>query len=358
MRFTCLELNTGIKKIFEAAGFSSSDSQIISDVLLSAEKRGIPSHGIMRIKDYLGLLSAGRLNPAPSIKVVHETPSTMVIDGDLGAGMVVAKFTMEKVIEKAEISYSAWASVRNSNHFGIAGYYSMMASSKDMIGISMTNANALVAPTYSTDRLLGTNPIAIAIPGGKEPDFVADFATTPIARGKLELLEKQNKKVASMMVQDKHGNPSDEPGVLKQGGAILPLGGDREHGSHKGFCLSAIVDIFSAVFSGAAFGPFVPPQVAYMEPVVGAPGKGLGHFFGAIRIDAFQPAEDFKSYMDLWINTFRKAQTIDQIEQLIIPGDPERNNERIAEVNGIEINDKILTELHDSLRKFNIAPPF
>jgi L-2-hydroxycarboxylate dehydrogenase (NAD+) len=358
MNFTCSELHSGVTRIFESAGFNPKDSIIIADVLLAAEKRGIPSHGIIRIKDYLGLLAKGKLNPTPSIRIVYETPSTYVIDGDCGAGMIVAKFAMEKVIEKASTSYTAWAAVRNSNHFGIAGYYSMMAAVHDMIGISMTNANPLVAPTFSTDRLLGTNPIAVAVPAGEEPDFVADFATTPIARGKLELLEKMNRKVSDLMVQDKNGNPSDEPAILKDGGAILPLGGDREHGSHKGFCMSAIVDIFSAVFSGAGFGPFVPPQVAYLQPVKDAPGIGLGHFFGAMRIDAFQAAGEFKSYMDCWIKTFRKAQTIEGIDQLIIPGDPEREKEQLSEKEGIEINETLMHELMDSLKKLGIPSPF
>jgi L-2-hydroxycarboxylate dehydrogenase (NAD+) len=205
---------------------------------------------------------------------------------------------------------------------------------------------------------LGTNPIAVAIPAATEPCFIADFATTPIARGKLELLENEKRSVSEMLVQDKHGRSSTNPGILKDGGAILPLGGDREHGSHKGFCMAAVVDIFSAVFSGANFGPFVPPQVAYLNPNPEAPGKGLGHFFGAMRIDAFQPADSFKSYMDTWIQTFRKAKTIKEYHNLIIPGDPERFAEAKSEINGIQVGEKVFTELEETLKKLSLPSPF
>ncbi len=358
MKIPVLDLHSSVKKIFISIGCSENDAAIISDVLIAAEKRGIPSHGIMRIKDYLGLWAKGRLNPAPSMKVVYETPSTATVDGDLGPGMVVAKFAMNVAIQKAQNAFSGWVSVRNSNHFGIAGYFSLMAARSNMIGISMTNANPLVAPTFSVDRMLGTNPLAVAIPAGKEPVFLADFATTPIARGKLEILEKLNRTVSDLLVQDNTGKNSNDPAVLKQGGAILPLGGDREHGSHKGFCMAAIVDIFSAVFSGANFGPFVPPQVAYLEPKPGSPGKGLGHFFGAIRTDAFQSSFEFKSSMDLWIKTFRQAKTIEGYEHIIIPGDPERLMEIESERNGIEIHETIITELQKTLLSLSVPSPF
>src|SRR4030066_593740 len=183
----------------------------------------------------------------------------------------------------------------------------MMALPHDMIGMSMTNANPLVAPTFSVSPMLGTNPIAVAIPALKQPPFVADFATTPIARGKLAVAEKKGEKVAFGLVQDKNGKPSDDPSILKSGGSMLTLGGDRLHGRPKGYCLSAIVDIFSSVFSGANFGPFVPPSVAYLPVLDKKVGEGTGHFFGAMRIDAFQEAKVFKSAMDEWILTFRNA---------------------------------------------------
>ncbi len=356
MYLTLLEADKIISEIFFQIGCTENESKIISNVLLSAEKRGIPSHGIIRIKDYLGLWEKKRIKINPQIEVIKETPTTLLIDGDNGIGILVAEKAMRLVIEKAKLSYTAWAAVRNSNHYGIAGYYSMLALEHDMIGISMTNANPLVAPTFSIDRMLGTNPIAIAIPTNNEEPFVADFATTPIARGKLEILEKTNQSIDYGFVQDKYGNPSNDPGILKHGGAILPLGG--EHASHKGYCMSALVDIFSAVLSGANFGPFVPPQVAYLEPKSEQVGKGLGHFFGAMRVDSFLTTDEFKNNMDLWIQTFKNAKTSKENCNVRIPGEQEKRSEQEAEIKGINVNEQIISELSDTLKRLSIPIMF
>ncbi|MBU0488876.1 MAG: Ldh family oxidoreductase [Bacteroidetes bacterium] len=339
------EVRSQVEAIFGAMRFSSQDAATVTDVLLAAEMRNIPSHGIIRILDYFQLWKAGRLKENPEVKVVHESLSTAVVDGGMAAGMVAAKFSMEQAILKAKLAGTGWVSTRNSNHFGIAGFYSMMALQEDMIGICMTNANPLVAPTFSRDRLLGTNPIAVAIPTGLEPAFVADFATTPIARGKLVIKERKGEKVPHGFVQDAMGLPSDDPGILKQGGGMLPLGGDFEHGSHKGYCLGAIVDIFSAVFSAANFGPFVPPSVAYLPVLEEKTGEGTGHFFGAMRIDAFQPAAEFKMKMDKWIQTFRNAKPAEGKSEVLIPGDPERWSEEEKRENGFDVMPSVLDDL-------------
>jgi L-2-hydroxycarboxylate dehydrogenase (NAD+) len=312
---------------------------------MAAELRGLSSHGMIRIKDYYQLWEAKRINVTPNIKVVHETPSTAVVDGDGAIGMVAATFAMRLAIEKAKNVGSGWVSTRGSNHYGIAGYYAMMALEHDMIGMSMTNANPLVAPTFSISPMLGTNPIAVAIPAGENPAFVADFATTPIARGKLAVAEKKGEKTLFGFVQDKNGNPTDDPTVLKDGGSMLTLGGDYEHGSHKGYCLSSIVDIFSAVLSGANFGPFVPPSVAYLPVLDKKVGEGTGHFFGAMRIDAFQPADVFKSKMDEWIGTFRNAKSAPGKPKVLIPGDIEREKEIKIRKEGIYLVPAIAKDL-------------
>ena len=333
------------RNVFMKIGCSEHDSEIIAEVFLAAELRDHASHGMIRIKDYYELWKSGRINVIPDVRIVHESPSTAVVDGDNAVGMVAARRSMEVAIEKAEKSGTGWVATRNSNHFGIAGYYSMMALKHDMIGICLTNANPLVSPTFSISRMMGTNPIAVAIPTRKQPPFVADFATTPIARGKLAVAEKKGEKVAFGFVQDKTGKPSDDPTILKSGGSMLTLGGDRLHGSHKGYCLSAIVDIFSAVFSGANFGPFVPPSVAYLPVLEKKVGKGTGHFFGAMRIDAFQPADEFKAKMDEWIETFRSAKPVEGQERVLIPGDPEREAEKRIMKDGIKLVPAIKDDL-------------
>lgn len=334
-----------VVNIFKAAKCSTGDANSAAEVLLSAELRGINSHGLIRIKDYIELWQKGRINTQPKIKTVRETLSTAVIDGDNGLGVVIAPKAMDIAISKAKETGTAWVAVNNSNHYGIAGYYAMKALEHDMIGIAMTNANPLVAPTFSVDRLLGTNPIAVAIPTGSEQPFVADFATTPIARGKLAVMHKEGKHSPDGYIQDKEGKPSNDPNILTEGGAILPLGGDREHGSHKGYCLGTIVDIFSAVLSGANFGPFVPPQVSYLEPKKESVGKGLGHFFGVMRIDAFQEADEFKSMMDKWISTFKNAKPALGHEKVIIPGEPEFEKEIFHRENGIPIIEGVKKDL-------------
>ncbi len=335
------------KAIFIQIGCTEEAASLATETLLSADLRGVDSHGVARLSGYVRLWEAKRVNANPQIKMVHETPSTGVIDGDSGLGLVVAPFAMQKAIDKAAQVGSGWISVQNSNHFGIAGYHAMMALPHDMIGIAMTNASALVAPTFSKERMLGTNPIAVAIPAGTEPAFVADFATTTAANGKLEILQRMNKSVPAGWVQTKDGMPSNNAHELKQGGALLPLGGDREHGSHKGYMLGSIVDIFSGVLSGANFGPWVPPFPAYLPMPEGMPGKGIGHFFGAMRIDAFRPAADFKNDMDTWIQRFRQAIPADGFDKVLVPGDPEREIELIRGATGIPI----LTEVEDDLKK-------
>ncbi|MBL7698382.1 MAG: Ldh family oxidoreductase [Chitinophagaceae bacterium] len=342
------------RAVFEYIGCSDEDAMSASKALLSADLRGIDSHGIARLNGYIRLWEAKRANPKPAIKIVHETPSTAVVDGDGGLGLVVAPYAMDVAIKKAAAVGTGWVSVCNSNHFGIAAYHAMKANYHDMIGIAMTNASPLVAPTFSVERLLGTNPICVAIPAGDEPAFVADLATTTAANGKLEILQRKNQQAPLGWIQDKYGAESTNPHELKSGGALLPLGGDREHGSHKGYALGAIVDIFSAVLSGANYGPWVPPFPAFMSMPENMPGKGIGHFFGAMRIDAFRPAEDFKLHMDQWIQRFRSAQPVEGHEQVLIPGDPEREMESERLERGIPLLHSVVEDLRFLSEKFGI----
>ena len=341
-------------EVFLSMGCSADDAKLASEVLVSADLRGIDSHGVARLIGYVRLWDAERINPTPDIKIVHETPSTAVVDGDAGLGLVVAPKAMEIAMGKAEAVGTGWVSVKNTNHYGIAGYHAMMALEKDMIGMSMTNASPLVSPTFSTERMLGTNPIAVAVPADKQPPFVADFATTTAANGKLEILQRKGEDAPLGWIQDADGLPSTNPEELKQGGALLPLGGDRVHSSHKGYCLGSIVDIFSAVLSGANFGPWAPPFVSFLPMPENPVGEGLGHFLGAMRIDGFRPADEFKENMDVWIERFRSAKTTSESSRVLIPGDPEREMEAIRKVDGIPINDKVVIDLQEVGIRFGL----
>lgn len=340
--------------VFKKIGCSEEHANTATKALLAADARGIDSHGVARLTGYIRLWEVGRINATPDIKIVYETPSTAVVDGDAGLGLVVAPFAMQVAIDKAKNVGTGWVSVRNSNHFGIAGYHAMKALQYDMIGMAMTNASALVAPTFSIERMLGTNPIAVAIPAGNQPPFVADMATTTAANGKLEILQRKGEDTPLGWVEDKEGNPSTDANILKKQGLLLPLGSDREHGSHKGYALGSIVDIFSAVLSGASYGPWAPPFPAYVPMPENMPGVGLGHFFGAMRIDAFRPAEEFKHHMDNWIERFRMATPDKDHEKVLIPGDPEREMEAIRMKEGIPIVDSVVEDLKKVGEKLGI----
>jgi LDH2 family malate/lactate/ureidoglycolate dehydrogenase len=230
----------------------------------------------------------------------------------------------------------------------------MEALQHDMVGISMTNASALVAPTFSMERMLGTNPIAVAIPADKEPPFVADFATTPAAYGKVEIQMRKEAPVPPGWIQDAAGVATTDAFAVKKGGSMLPLGSDREHGSHKGYCLGAIVDIFSAVLSGANYATWVPPFLSYLPPPDNPVGKGIGHFFGAMRIDAFRPAQEFKAHMDRWIRRFRNAKPADGHAKVLVPGDPEREMMARRLHSGIPLLEPVVKDLEQLAKKFDV----
>ncbi|MBS0000970.1 MAG: Ldh family oxidoreductase [Cyclobacteriaceae bacterium] len=342
------------QQVFKKIGCPEADALLASDVLIAADLRGVDSHGVARLSGYLRLWEKGRLNPVPEIRIIRETSSTAVIDGDRGLGLVIAPKVMDIAIKKAAESGTCWISVKNSNHFGIAGYHAMKALEHQMIGIAMTNASPLVAPTFSRERMLGTNPIAVAIPAKTHPPFVADFSTTTAANGKLEILQRKGEQAPAGWIQTKEGRISLDPNELKSGGALLPLGSDREHGSHKGYCLGSIVDIFSAVLSGANYGPWAPPFVSFLPLPEDPVGEGLGHFLGAMRIDAFRPADEFLSHMDSWIERFRSALPAEGFEKVLIPGDPERlfEEERVKE--GIPLLQTVIDDLQLTGKKLEV----
>jgi len=354
--FSYQQLFSFTKAIFQKIGFSEENSTLATKVLLQADLRGIDSHGIARLSGYVRLWEADRLNAKPNMQIIYETPSTATLNGDAGVGLVVAPKAMQIAIAKAKQYGTGWVAVKNSNHFGIAGYHAMLALDEKMIGIALTNASPLVAPTFSTERLLGTNPIAVAIPALTQEPFVADFATTTAANGKLEILERKGENAPWGWLQDAEGNITTDTQARKQGGALLPLGSDYEHGSHKGYCLGAIVDIFSAVFSGANYASWVPPFVSYLPLPQNPVGEGIGHFLGAIRIDAFRPAEEFLKEMDNWILRFKNAKAV-KGKKVLIPGQPEREQETLRLQKGIPLMPSVIEDLKQLAEKMKVEFP-
>ncbi len=342
-------------QVFMAMGCPESDALLASDVLMAADLRGVDSHGVARLSGYVRLWKAGRINPRPNFKILYQTPSTACFDADAGLGLVAAPKAMECAMEKSEQVGSGWVAVSNSNHFGIAGYHALMATTRGMIGWAMTNASPLVAPTFSLERMLGTNPIALAVPAGKYEPFVADFATTTAANGKLEILQRKGEDAPLGWIQDAQGEATTDSNALKSGGALLPLGSDREHGSHKGYCLGSMVDILSGVLSGANFGPWVPPFVSFLQPLPDLPGKGLGHFLGAMRTDAFRPKQEFEAAMELWIERFAQAKPQPPHQQVFIPGQIEFQiaQQRLKE--GIPVQEKVMDDLQNLANELGVS---
>jgi LDH2 family malate/lactate/ureidoglycolate dehydrogenase len=193
-----------------------------------------------------------------------------------------------------------------------------------------------------------------AFPAGKYPPVIVDMATSAAANGKLEIAQRSGEQVPQGWLQDKDGNYTTDPHALKTGGSLLPLGSDREHGSHKGFGLSSVVDILSGVLSGANYGPWVPPFVAFLEPAANPVGEGVGHFLGAMRVDGFRPVADFKTNMDTWIERFKSASKTDPNQGVIIPGEPEYEAEIERKKNGIPVVDAVVNDLNELALKFNL----
>ncbi len=317
------DLREFTQHVFLAMGCPADDAALAADVLIAADLRGIDSHGVARLPGYVRLWQGQRINATPNITAAWETPTTATVDGDAGLGLVVAPRAMDIAMAKARDYGSGWVAIRNSNHFGIAAYHALKAVGEDMIGFAVTNASPLVAPTFSRERLLGTNPVCYAFPAGNFPPLVVDMATSAAANGKLEIAERASKPIPAGWVLNDKGEPATDPATLKAGGMLLPLGSDYAHGSHKGFGLSAVVDILSGVLSGANYGPWVPPFVAFLEPAPNPPGAGIGHFVGAMRVDGFRPADAFKTHIDQWIARFKEAARIDEGQPVVIPGEPE-----------------------------------
>jgi LDH2 family malate/lactate/ureidoglycolate dehydrogenase len=334
-------------RVFLHFGVPQAEARLAADVLATSDLRGIESHGVARLRTYFDMLTLGRINPRPTVRIVRQTPSTATVDGDNGLGLVVGPRANTIAMDKAETAGSGWVSVRNTNHFGIAGYYPLQALKRDQIGWAMTNATKLVAPLWGSERMLGTNPIAIAFPGLEEPPIVIDMATSATAYGKVEIALRKNQPLAAGWAIDRTGANTDEPRGMIDGGALLPLGGDREHGGHKGYCLAAMVDILSCVLSGANWGPFAPPFALRQEIPNRSVGKGIGHCFGALRIDGFIEPDEFKRQIDEWIRVFRATKAAPGTAGPLIPGDPERAAEVIRSKDGIPLPRAVIDDIRD-----------
>lgn len=325
------------------------DAQLVAEILLAADLRGVDSHGVIRMGTYYGSrLSKGLINPNPRITTLAETPSTLRLDGDAGLGQVVGHYAMTRCIEKAREVGSATVVVRNSNHYGIAGYYAMMALDQGMIGISYTNAQPLVAPTYGRTAVLGTNPIAVAVPAGEEKPYVLDMATSIVPIGRITVYEKSGRQIPTGWGIDSDGVVTTDPGKVLRGGALMPLGGPDILRGYKGYALGMLVDIFSGVLSGAS------TLSAVGHPNENRPAD-VGHFFQAFRLDAFQPEEAFRKGMDDFIRELKAAPKATGQDRIYIPGEKEFENHAHNLANGIPLLDAVVDMLRTAGAEVGVA---
>ncbi len=332
-------------RMFGHFGVPDDEATLAAEVLATSDLRGIESHGVARLYSYFDMLDAGRINPRPTVRIVRESASTATVDGDNGLGLVVGPQANAIAMQKAEEAGTGWVSVCNTNHYGIAGYYVLQALKRDLIGWAMTNSTKLVAPLWGGERMLGTNPIAIAFPGLEEPPIVIDMATSACAYGKIEIARRRGEPIPRGWAIDKDGADTDDPNAMIDGGAQLPLGSFREMGGHKGYCLASMVDILCCVLSGANWGPWAPPFALRQEIPSRSVGKGIGHFFGAMKIDAFIDVDEFKRQIDDWVRTFRATKPQPGSPGVVIPGDPEREAEAKRSVEGIPLVMPVVEDL-------------
>ncbi|HOE70713.1 MAG TPA: Ldh family oxidoreductase [Brevefilum sp.] len=328
-----------VARFFIALNVPEIDAHIAADVLVSADLRGINSHGVIRLHSYYGdRLMKGAIDPASTIQVIQESPATLALDGGNGLGQVVAYRAMSRCIELAEQAGLSITTVRNSNHYGIAGYYAMMALPEDMIGISLTNSQPLVAPTFGRTAVLGTNPIAVAIPAGTEKPYVLDMATSIVSIGRITVHQKSGQPIPAGWGINAQGELTQAPGEVLQGGALLPLGGPAELRGYKGYGLSLLVDLLSGALSGAAYGNHV-----------GHPGKNstadVGHFFAAIKIENFRPVDEFKADMDDYIRMLKATPKIPGQDRIYIHGEKEFENEENYREHGVPLLSEIVESL-------------
>ena len=337
IRVSHRKLLSFVAAAFEKLGVPKEDAEIGAHALVQADLRGVDTHGVIRFSPnawYVKWLTEGSMTAKPNVRVISETASSALLDGDRGMGMVVGHRAMEMAIRKAKESGIGMVAVRNSRHYGMSAYYAMMALPHDMIGIAMTNASRQVVPTFGREARFGTNPMCFAVPTGKELPFVLDMATTTAAAGKLELAARQDKPIPPGWALNEQAQVTDDPRVAQKARKLLPLGGSREGGSHKGYGLAILVEILCGVLTGTL-------------TALNADQDPRGHFFGAIRIDTFRPVDEFKRDMDRLLRELKSTPPIEGQERVYAAGEIEFETADERREHGIPLLPSVLKGLRD-----------
>lgn len=347
--------------VFKAVGVPEADAKICADVLMESDRRGIESHGCNRFKPiYIDRINAGIQNPLTECEIIKETPTTLVMDAHDGMGMVASHKAMEKIIEKARTYGMGMAAVRNSTHYGIAGYWAMMASKAGMIGITGTNARPSIAPTFGVENMLGTNPLTVAFPTDEEFPFCLDCATSITQRGKIEYYARSGKDTPAGMVIGHDGKAmTDSPEILtaltKGTAALAPLGGIGEDlAGYKGYGYATVVEILSAALQGGSF----------LKMLTGISADGskmpyhLGHFFIAIDPEAFMGLDEFKKITTEILRELRASEKAPGEERIYTAGEKEYLVWQERKNKGVPVGESVQAELIELRNRYNLPYTF
>ena len=345
-----------MQAVFTGCGVPEDDAKICADVLITSDLRGIKSHGSGRLKMYYDRFKDGILFPETKIDVIRDMAAISVWDGNHGMGHVVGHKAMKTAIEKAKKYGIGAVAVRNSTHYGIAGYYALMAAKENMIGLSYTNARPSICPLFGITPMLGTNPIAFGAPSDLEYPFVYDAATSITQRGKIEVLDRANKPTPEGWVMDYKGETStDTKQILKdliaKKAALLALGGkEEETGGHKGYGLAMMVEIMSAALQS---GKYLGDLSGFDEdgkPVT----HNLGHYFQAINIEAFTDVEDFKKITGDIMRQMQNSALRPDKNRIWVAGEKEFDIEKEVRANGVEVNDALYRNMQIMIEELGL----
>ena len=336
------DLKKTVAGIFEKLGVSPEDSLLAADVQVLADLRGVDSHGVSNmLKSYISGYQEGSINPRPNWKVVRETPSTATVDSDKGLGTIITPKAMEIAIQKAKNVGVGMVTIGNARHLGMASYHAMLALPHDMIGICMTSCPPQVLPTFGAEPRLGTNPIAIAVPAKNEPPFVFDVATSSVAVNKIRIAARLGAEIPGGWMAREDGSPIMETGLAPEKFTLLPLGADREGGSHKGYGFSCMVDILAGVLTGFGYGA--------------VPGRpNFGHMVAAYSIDAFTDVEPFKVEMDEWLQMMKTTKPAPGHDRVLVAGQPEAEVEVVRREEGIPLHPDVADWIRDTCGEMSV----
>lgn len=315
--------------IFRACGMSAEDADLLADSLVAADLRGVHSHGVLRVSEYVGKFLEGGVEPRGQPRIVSESAGAIVVDGGNSMGQIGSAFAMRAAIQRARATHAAVAAVHGSNHCGAMAYFAMMALPEDMIGIATTNALPTMAPWGGTDKILGINPLGVAIPAEREPDIVFDAAFSASSHGKIRVYKQKGFPIPEGWALDAEGRATTDPGTALNG-LLQPIG------AYKGTGLAVVLGILSTLLSGASFG-------TELGNMVDGPTPGAdGHFFLAMNIAAFVDPRIFKRRVDGIVRQIRNSRPAPGHQRVYAPGEMEAETEREYRSAGIPLNAETL----------------